>query len=449
MTSPTFAGSFSLPEQDLALATDLYQLTMAAAYCALDPMPRGTFELFVRKLPPHRNFLVWAGLEQALEAVGALRFHEPHLEYLRSLEQFQGMPQEQRDRFFEALASFRFSGEIRAMREGTVFFPGEPALQVTGTLLEAQILETLLLSVLNFQTAVASKAARIRRSADSSSGGRPVQLAEFGTRRAHGPQAGAWVARAAYLAGFDATSNLLAGWRAGVPVTGTMAHSFVLAFDDEEEAFRHYAQSFPQHATHLVDTFDTLAGVEKALDSGLPFQAVRLDSGDLGALAKEVRKALDGAGRGEVKIFASGNLDEHSIAELLGKGAPIDAFGVGTRLAALTDASHLGGVYKLVEVEKEGLEIPKAKNSAGKRSVPWRKQVYRRREGGKIVEDLVQRAVDPAPHGDWEALLVPVFRDGKPLETEGLEETRRRCARSLEELPETYPYTLRWEISDS
>ncbi len=415
-----------LREEDLCLATDLYQLTMAAGYHSLGALPRGTFELFVRALPVDRKYLVFAGLDQALAAVEQLRFGPSQVDYLRGLPQFQHVEES----FFDDLRRFRFRGDIRAMREGTLFFPNEPVLQVTGTLLEAQILETLLLNIINFQTAVASKAARMRLAA-----GDGLSLAEFGGRRAHGPQAAAWVARAAYLAGFDATSNLLAGSRLGIPVVGTMAHSYVLAFESEEAAFRHYQSLFPEHTIYLVDTYDTLAGVHKAIATGLPFEGIRLDSGNLRALSRGARSILDEAGLRDVKIFASGDLDEYRIEDLRKAQAPIDAYGIGTRLAAVSDAPYLSGVYKLVEVEKEGRRQPKAKTSAGKPTYPWRKQILRRFRNGRLSGDRIVRS-ERAVELEGEPLLRTVFSDGERRVRESLEESRAHCRGQLRALPE-------------
>lgn len=426
MSYPKTPSVLEIREEDLCLATDLYQLTMAAGYHSLGEIPRGTFELFVRSLPADRKFLVFAGLEQALEAVEKLRFAPAQLAYLRDLPQFRHIGES----FFDELRRFRFRGEIRAMAEGTVFFPWEPVLQVTGTLLEAQILETLLLTILNFQTAVASKAARMRLVA-----GKGVSLAEFGGRRAHGPQAASWVARAAYLAGFDSTSNLLAGSRLGIPVVGTMAHSYVLAFDREEDAFSHYQHLFPDHTIHLVDTYDTLEGVRKAIATGRPFQAVRLDSGNLLELSRGARAILDAAGLEGVQVFASGDLDEYRIEELLEARAAIDAYGIGTRLAAVSDAPYLSGVYKLVEVEKDGRRLPKAKASTGKRSHPWRKQVLRQLSQGRFFRDRVVRAESSAGNAG-QGLLQPVLADGRRLEAPPLELSRAHCRSQLEALPD-------------
>ncbi|MCB1057813.1 MAG: nicotinate phosphoribosyltransferase [Acidobacteria bacterium] len=420
--------ALTLCEGDLSFATDLYQLTMAAAYHAGGTVPRATFELFVRRLPEHRNFLVFAGLEQALAALEDLRFSPEQLGYLRSLPVFAAVP----DSFFELLAGFRFRGDVDAVAEGTVFFPTEPVLRVTGSLIEAQLVETLLLAILNFQTAIASKAARMVLAAEGE-----ATLAEFGSRRAHGPQAGAWVARAAYLAGFDSTSNVLAGQRLGVPVVGTMAHSFVQSFVDECDAFRHYHDLFPNNTIYLVDTYDTLEGVRKAVALGLPFQGVRIDSGDLAELAVGAREILDGAGFTNALIFGSGDLDEWRVEELRRRGVPFDAYGIGTQLAACADAPHLGGVYKLVAVEESGSWRPSAKASTGKATYPGRKQVLRRLEDGRLAEDTIVLEADAA---GGEGLLRPVMIGGDVLDTARgsftLEAARKHCREELAALPD-------------
>ena len=469
-------SSFLLCAEDLALATDLYQLTMAAAYHAEagrdGEMPRATFEMWVRKLPERRNFLVFAGLEQALAALAELRFEPEQVDYLRGLEPFA----EVGDAFFDHLAGLRFRGDVRALPEGTVFFPGEPVLAVTGSLLEAQLVETLLLSIVNFQTAIASKAARLRLAADGlvaggseRGGGAPAagriglgaRVAEFGSRRAHGPQAAAWAARAAWIGGVDSTSNVLAGHAVGMPVVGTMAHSFVMAFGEEVDAFRSYQRTFPGHTILLVDTYDTLTGVRRALASGIPFEGVRLDSGDLGQLARETRRLLDEAGRTEALVFASGDLDEWRIAELLAGGAPIDAFGVGTRLATSSDAPYLPGIYKLVELVRAGERLPKFKASAGKATYPGPKQVLRETadtsEGQRMVGDRILRLGDEAGRPGAPGLLMPVMRDGEVLPKAAAGDgfaarARKRCLadlarlppalRSLDEADTPYPVTV-------
>jgi len=453
---PSPPSAFLLCDEDLGLATDLYQLTMAAAYLAeagrAGEMPRATFEMWVRRLPERRNFLVFAGLEQALAALAALRFGAEQVDYLRTLEPFAGVD----EAFFAELAGLRFRGDVRAMPEGTVFFPGEPVLAVTGSLLEAQLVETLLLSIVNFQSAIASKAARLRLAADGLADGgagagepkpaavrigRGVKVAEFGSRRAHGPQAAAWAARAAWIGGADSTSNVLAGQRVGMPVVGTMAHSFVMAFGEEVDAFRSYQRTFPGHTILLVDTYDTLTGVRRALEAGVPFEGVRLDSGDLGRLARETRRLLDEAGRSDALIFASGDMDEQKIARLLADGAPIDAFGVGTRLATSSDAPYLPGIYKLVEVVRGGERLPKFKASAGKVTYPGPKQVLREVAGGPegevMVGDRVLRLGDEAGHPDALPLLAEVMREGEILAAAGggAAEARDRCLADLARLP--------------
>lgn len=423
--------TLTLTDRDLGMATDLYQLTMAAAYWArhrgaAGAPPRATFELSVRRLPRNRNFLVFAGLEQALASLAALRFDRQQVAYLRGLPPFHAVPAA----FFSELSRFRFRGDVRAMPEGKVFFPGEPVATVTGSLIEAQLVETLLLSIVNFQVSIASKAARVRLAAGPGAG-----LAEFGGRRAHGPQAAAWAARAAYLGGFDSTSNVLAGYRLGIPVMGTMAHSFVMSFRDEIDAFRHYQSVFPDHAIHLVDTYDSLAGVEKALATGRPFVGVRLDSGDLAALAREARALLDAGGRPDAKIFASGDLDEGKIAALRSAGAPIDSFGVGTELATSADAPALSGIYKLVEVRRGRGRQPTYKASPGKTTYPGSKQVVREVERGVMRRDRVVLAEDERAFAGSDRLLVPVMTGGEPLAGEELATIRRRCLGELERLP--------------
>lgn len=425
-------ATFVLTDESLCLATDLYQLTMAAAYYSRRPPPQGSFELFVRRLPLHRNFLVFAGLQQAMASLSTLRFGDEEVDYLRSLAQFKQVE----SGFFEYLKDFAFSGDVYAMPEGTVFFPEEPVMRVTGTLLEAQLIETLLLSIVNFQTAICSKAARIRLAAGSDR-----SLAEFGSRRAHGPQAAAWVARAAYLAGFDSTSNLFAGKAMGIPVVGTMAHSFVMSFDSEREAFEEYVQLFPENAILLVDTYDSLQGVRTAIDLGCPIAGIRLDSGNLGELARGARDLLDRNGHSAAKILVSGDLNETKIGLLLADGAPIDSFGVGTQLATCADAPVVGGIYKLVEVLKGMESIPKFKDSTGKSTYPGRKQVIRRVSNGRMHGDRIVPA-DKAAHSgrselmsDEQELLQQVIKDGEVLPQPSLIESRLYTKGQLAELP--------------
>ena len=328
-----------------ALATDLYEIAMAAGYEAHGLDARATFELYVRGLPPTRGFLIAAGLDQALDYLEQLRLGEAEIAYLRTLPNLAGVSPAFFDEF---LPAFRFAGEVWAVPEGTPIFPPAPMLRVTAPLAQAQIVETALLSMAMFQTGVASKAARMVIAA----AGRSV--IEFGSRRAHGMDAACLAARAAYLAGCDATSNVEAGFRFGIPLSGTMAHAWVTGFPTEAEAFHRYAESFGEQAVLLLDTYDTLAAARLLVAEGLRPPAVRLDSGDLGALAVEVRRILDGGGLQATRILASGELDEHRIATLVAAGAPIDGFGVGAAISTGGDVPSLGGVYKLVEIERDG-----------------------------------------------------------------------------------------------
>jgi nicotinate phosphoribosyltransferase len=423
---PVTASTFTLGDDDLSFATDLYELTMAAAFHRLPTMPRATFELFVRRLPANRNFLVFAGLEQALASLVRMRFTDDQIGHLRSLPAFREID----GGFFDALRDFRFSGNVWAMAEGTVFFPGEPVLRVTGTLLEAQLVETLLLSIINFQTTIASKAARMRLAA-----GKALRLVEFGGRRAHGPQAAAWAARAAYIGGFDATSNVLAGQKLGIETVGTMAHSYIMVFDREIEAYEHFHSIFPKHSTFLVDTYDTLEGVRLALALDKPFLGIRLDSGDIEQLSKEAKKLLDEAGRSEVEIFVSGDLDEESIAALVAAGAPVDTVGVGTRLTTSPDSPFLDGIYKLVEVEEKDRVVPKFKTSTGKETYPGKKQVLRNYTKGRMRADRIAPLSEVEIFGSDAPLLQPVLRNGRILIDDSLEEVRRHCRQQLDELP--------------
>ena len=409
-----------------ALSTDLYELTMIAGYYAADHLPRATFELYARELPPNRGFLVAAGLEQALEYLERLRFGREDIEYLRGLPSVQGVRRE----FFDTyLPSFRFTGEVWAVEEGTAIFPPGPLLRVTAPLPEAQLVETALLAQITFQTSVASRAARIVEAA----AGRPV--VEFGARRAHGIEAGRYAARAAFLAGCESTSNVDAGRRFGIPLSGTMAHSWVMAFPDEETAFRQYADVFGQSTVLLLDTYDTLAAARRIVASGFRPRAVRLDSGDVLALSKSVRAILDEAGLRETKIFVSGDLDEWRIAEMLAAGAPVDGFGVGAAISTSSDAPSLGGVYKLVEIERAGAPVAIMKFSPGKQTSPGRKQIWRLFDEGMATEDVIGLADEPGVSGG-RRLLERVMIDGRrELHPRPIHELRARCRVGLAELP--------------
>jgi nicotinate phosphoribosyltransferase len=398
------------------LVTDLYQLTMLQAYFARGMTDTAVFELFVRKLPPERDFLVAAGLEQALDFVEGLRFGEEELAWIRGCGLFD-------PDFADHLAKLRFTGDIHALPEGTAFFPNEPLLRVTAPMPQAQLLETRLINLIHFQTLVASKAARCRLAAPGKG------LIDFGLRRAHGAEAGLLAARASYLAGFDGTSTALAAPRFGIPVFGTMAHSFVQAHESEAAAFAHFAKAFPDNAVLLVDTYDTVEGVRRAAATPGRLKGVRLDSGDLDDLSRKARRILDESGHRDAIIFASGNLDEERVGALVAAGAPIDSFGIGTSLTTSADAPYLDAVYKLEEYAGR----PRRKRSTAKATWPGRKQVWRSYgEGGRFARDVVTVEGDAQP---GEPLIAPVMRGGKRLPQPALAESRARCLRDMARLP--------------
>ncbi|MFI1717026.1 nicotinate phosphoribosyltransferase [Streptomyces sp. NPDC053513] len=376
-------------------ATDLYEVTMALSYLREDMRAPATFSLFVRDLPPGRGFLVAAGLEPALDRLSRFRVGRSDVE---EFAEALGRPVED----LEPLHGLSFEGRVRAVPEGRLVFAGEPLLEVTAPLPQAQLVETYLLSLLCHQTAVASKAARCVLAA----AGRP--LVDFSLRRTHGPEAGMQAARLCALVGFAGTSNVAAAHQYGIPAAGTMAHSYIEAFDSEEQAFRAFARAHPGPVTFLVDTYDTDRGVATAarvlkdLGPG-PGCGIRLDSGDLGALARRARAALDGAGLGDVRIVASGGLDEHGIDRLVREGAPIDVLAVGTKVGTAADAPYLDAAYKLVEYDGR----PVMKLSSAKVTAPGPKQVFR----GPGLRDVIGLA-DEEPPGDAEALLRTVMRDG-------------------------------------
>ena len=393
-------------EDTLGINTDLYELTMAAAYFEAGRLEeRATFELFTRQLPPNRNFLVAAGLEQALHCVVNFGFTDPTLSYLRQLEIFRSVSSD----FFDYLRDFRFSGEVYALPEGTPFFSQEPILQVSGPIIESQILETYLINTINFQSMVASKAARICLA------GSGKTVVDFGSRRAHGPQAGVLAARSAFIGGCAGTSNVLASYEMGIPAYGTMAHSYIQFFDTESEAFRSFLQTFGSDSILLVDTYDTLAGVGKALQLGGGLKAVRLDSGDLAVLARKTRQLLDQQGHSEVGIIASGNLNEEQIQSFARLGVPIDAYGVGTDLVVAPDAPTCDLVYKLVEVIREGIPQPRIKTSEGKASLPYRKQLFRRTGKDGFLGDQIGRWDEAMPDDEGWTPLLETFVSGGEL----------------------------------
>lgn len=409
------------------LLTDLYELTMAQAYWEHGQFAPATFSLFARRLPERRSYLVSAGLEDVLSYLEDWQFSPGALAYLESTGVFKAA-------FLEYVGGLRFTGDVWAIPEGRVCFAEEPLVEVTAPVIEAQVVETYVINQINLQTTIASKAARCV----DASGGR--MLVDFSLRRTQGIDAGLKVARASYIAGFQATSNVLAGELYGIPISGTMAHSFVTAYEDEIESFRAFAESFPDRCILLIDTYDTMEGARNAVTvaremaaRGEKLLGVRLDSGDLLDLSRRVRRLLDDEGFAEVQIVASGGLDEYAIDELLGEGAPIDAFGVGTRMGVSADAPYLDAAYKMVDYDGR----PVLKLSTGKLSLPGPKQVFRQMDGnGGMVGDLLARREDSE---DGEALLECVMREGKRTAlARTLEEARRGFAEERERLPERY-----------
>ena len=410
------------PDPDaLGPMTDLYELTTMAGYFSTGmASQRATFELFVRKMPDHRAYLVFAGLEQAIGDLLNLAFSPDQIESIRRWPQFRQVD----EAVMDAISTLRFEGDVWSVPEGTVVFPGETLLRVTAPLPQAQWVETHLLASLAYPTLVASKAARVVAAA------RGRSLFDFGARRGHGPLTGLLAARAAYLAGFAGTSHVEAARRLGIPASGTMAHSWVQSFGTESEAFATFARIFPENTTLLVDTYDTPEGVRRAAAIEPPVRAIRIDSGDLAHEARQARTILDQLDRSSVKIIASGDLDEYKIAALVASGAPIDGFGVGTDLITSRDAPALAMVYKLVELEGKG----KFKLSPGKRTYPMAKQVFRRRDrNSKFSGDHITQSEETA---EGEPLLIPVLQSGNLVaELPTLESIRERCRDQLAALP--------------
>jgi len=409
-----------------ALLTDLYQLTMAQAYFELGMKDDAVFELFVRRLPATRRFLLAAGLEQALEYIAGLKFTADDIAFLATLGRF-------RADFLDYLGSVRFTGAVHAMPEGSPFFADEPIVRVSAPILEAQLLESRLLNIVHFQTLIASKAARCV----SAARGKP--LIDFGMRRAHEANAAVFAARAAYLAGFDATATVEAGRRFGIPLSGTLAHSFIEACDGEEQAFRSFVLSSPEPTTLLIDTYDSARALQRVIalarelaQSGSEhgIGAIRIDSGDLAAQARTVRIALDAQDCREIRIVLSGSLDEHLIERLMSSNVPVDAFGVGTALGVSADAPALDMVYKLQEYAGRA----RRKRSPGKATWPGVKQVFRERAAsGEYLCDRVARA-DERPRG--EPLLIEVMRNGRrSVPSSALRAVREHCVTAMRALP--------------
>ena len=421
------------------LLTDLYQLTMLQAYVEQGMMDTAVFEFFVRRLPPQRGFLMAAGLEQVLDFLEQLHVSQAELEWLKQTGRFSRS-------YLDYLETLRFSGDVHAMQEGTVFFSHEPILRVTAPLPQSQLVETRIMNLLNFQTLIASKAARSVLVA----GGKP--LIDFGLRRAHGAEAGLLAARASYLAGFAGTATVLAGMEYDIPIYGTMAHSFVQAHKDETAAFEHFALAQPENAVLLIDTYDTEEAARKVValapglkQRGITVKGVRLDSGDLADHARKVRRILDEGGLPQAQILASGNLDEYQLQRLIAGGAPIDSFAVGTAMTTSADAPSLDCAYKLQEYAGR----PCRKRSEGKATWPGRKQAYRQySQDGRFAYDIVTTLNDRQP---GEPLLHPVMTEGHRLASaQKLTGLRQRAATQLALLPDSlrslegdHPYDVR------
>jgi nicotinate phosphoribosyltransferase len=419
-------GLLSPPQ--VSLLTDQYELAMAASYHRRDMNEPAIFELFARRLPVHRTWLLAAGLGPALQLVSELRFGDDELTYLGSL----GFGEE----FLSYLSEFRFSGEIDAIAEGTVCFANEPLLRVTGPRIEAQMLETLLLNQINFQTMVATKSARVVLAAGGGEPGAGDAVIDFSPRRDHGIDAAMKVARSAAVAGCGGTSNVAAAMRYGLRPVGTMAHSYVMSFEHERDAYKAFMEDFPESAVILVDTYDTLEGVRHAIaasrDTGVPLRGVRLDSGDLLELSREARRILDDAGMTETRIVASGDLEEHRITALVEAGAPIDTWGVGTELGTSRDSPVVNGVYKLVADRGADGWRGVWKRSPDKATHPGPKQVFRSYANGTMTGDVIA-AEGEKPGG--EPLLTAFMREGEIVREEDLDEIRERTSAQLAALP--------------
>jgi nicotinate phosphoribosyltransferase len=414
--------------RDLALLTDLYELTMAQSYFQHRRVESATFSLFIRSYPPDRGYFVSAGLDDVLTYLGDFGFEPSALEFLRGTGLFT-------ESFLDFLAGLRFSGEVWAVPEGRLFFKDEPILEVTAPIIEAQVVETFIINQINLQSLIATKAARCVYAA------RGRAVVDFSLRRTHGIDAGMKVPRSSYLAGFAGTSNVLAGKRYGIPMVGTMAHSFVSSFDREIDAFRAFVASFPESSTLLIDTYDTIEGAQNAVKVGREMAArgqrlrgVRIDSGDLASLALEVRRILDLAGLHDVKIVASGGLDECDLESFSQRGIPYDSYGVGTRMGVSADAPWFDVAYKLVEYD----DRPVLKLSTGKVSWPGKKQVFRVTDDrGRLVKDLI--ALRGERFSEAKPLLEKVMENGKIIgRRPSLRESRERFAEEFKCLDEAH-----------
>jgi len=431
--------SLFLSESSLGIVTDLYQLTMAAGYFDNKIRDIATFELSVRQLPENRSYLIVAGIEQSLHYLAQMKFSDDTIKFLKDLPIFSHVSRN----FFEYLKNFKFGGDIYAMPEGTIAFAEEPIMRITAPIIEAQIIETYLLSTINFQTLIATKASRIVHAA------RGRDVIDFGTRRAHGPQAGILAARACFIGGCKGTSNIFAAYKLGIPAMGTIAHSWVMAFKNEQDAFYKFYKIFPDNTNLLIDTYDTLTGAKHAATIGRKLIGVRIDSGDLVKLSKRVRKILDNKGLRHVKIIASGDLNEERIDYLLRNDASVDSFGVGTEMVTSKDAPALGGVYKLVELEHNNKSIPKMKFSKDKITYPGKKQVYRSFDkDGNFTADVIGLEDE---NNKGAPLLIQAIKKGKLYyKLPSIHEIQENAINNLSRLPEpfkrlkkakTYPVT--------
>jgi nicotinate phosphoribosyltransferase len=422
-----------------AILTDLYELTMAASYFEHGIFAPATFSLFIRKYPSDRSYFVSAGLEHVLEFLESFSFDQGDLDYLDSQNLFS-------NDFLHYLAQLRFTGDVHAISEGHIFFKDEPILELTAPIIQGQLVETFIINAINFGIIIATKASRCIHAA------RGKKLVDFSLRRTHGADAGIQAARACYLTGFTSTSNVLAGKLYGIPISGTMAHSYIMSFDKEIEAFRAYFKSFPENTVLLIDTYDTIEGARKAAqvagemaEKGYQLKGVRLDSGDMAQLSQDVRKILNDAGLSDVPIFASGGFDEFRISENLDHGAQIDAFGVGTRIGVSADAPYTNIAYKLVEYNNK----PVLKLSSGKQNIPSSKQIFRTRLEGQLIKDIIGLRDEKL---EGEKLLKKVMQNGKPLApTESLDKIRQRFRNEFKSLndsvkairnPKPYPVEL-------
>jgi nicotinate phosphoribosyltransferase len=415
-----------MKSDSIVLLTDLYEFTMAEAYYQQKMFAPATFSLFIREYPKHRGYFVSAGLEEVLQFLESFSFSQEDLDYLSQAAPFS-------EDFLHHLSSLSFKGEVFAMPEGRLFFRDEPILEITAPIIQAQLVETFVINSISLQVTIASKAARCVHAADGRT------LVDFSLRRTQGTDAGLKVARASYIAGFSSTSNVLAGKRYGIPVSGTMAHSFITSFEEEIESFRAFAQTFPDKAVLLIDTYDTLTGAEKAVtvakemeSRGEKLRGVRLDSGDMVSLSKKVREFFQEAGFGETSIFASGGFDEFKIAEHIEKEADIDGFGVGTKMGVSADAPYLDIAYKLVQYDGR----PVLKLSSGKKTLVGEKQVFRVKEDGSPRKDIIALREEDY---EGEPLLDYVMKDGtRQKPPEPLAEIKERFHEEFSTLPAPY-----------